>query len=142
MPSVIQIGTVVRDLTTTMREYRRVLGWEPWRIFELSPPHHHDSAPTAYSMRTAVTSASGVDVELVEPGPEPSPYREFLERHGEGLHHLMLDGDPERLHLPVLMQGRVGPSAEYVYFDATAALKVTLEAMRGSVEPTRMWPSG
>jgi hypothetical protein len=78
-------------------------------------------------------------VELLEPLGEGF-LATFLERHGEGLHHLMLDSDPERLRLPVLMQGRVGPSAEYVYFDATEPLKLTLEAMRGSVEPTRIWP--
>lgn len=104
-------------------------------------------------MRTAVTNAGGLDVELVEPGKEPSPYREFLDRHGEGLHHVMLGPAAEgggawealeRAGLPVLMQGRVGASAECAYFDASAQLKVTLEAMRGKASATSTWqpPAG
>jgi Glyoxalase/Bleomycin resistance protein/Dioxygenase superfamily len=29
-----QIGIVVRDLRETMEQYRRLLGWEPWDIYE------------------------------------------------------------------------------------------------------------
>jgi methylmalonyl-CoA/ethylmalonyl-CoA epimerase len=92
-------------------------------------------------MRTAVADAGGIDVELLEPGPEPSPYREFLENHSEGLHHLMLAPSSAletRVDrgLPVLMQGKVGSSAEHAYFDATGPLKLILEAMHRYAEPT------
>ena len=101
-------------------------------------------------MTTAVTRAGGIDFELIEPGEGPSPYKEFLEQKGEGLHHVMCrrqdDDNGEVMAalrssgLPELMAGRVAETGEYAYFDAQEELKLIVEAMKGRVRPTRVYP--
>jgi methylmalonyl-CoA/ethylmalonyl-CoA epimerase len=146
---IAQIGVVVRDLRAAMEAYRRTCGWEPWRIYELTEPLHSDTSvrgdPVAYSMRVGVTSAGGVDFELIQPLDGPSQYKEFLEEKGEGLHHVLLrdgDGGPldaASLGLPALMAGRVG-DASYAYLDGQAELKTIVEVVNGAVQPTGVYP--
>lgn len=41
-----------------------------------------------YGMRMAIIEANGFFIELVEPDNNPSTFREFLDKHGSGVHHL------------------------------------------------------
>lgn len=150
---VTQVAVVVRDLEAAMRAYHRTFGWGPWRIYDLCEPLHHDTSvrgePARYSMRTAVTQVGGLNFELVEPLEGQSPYKEFLEEKGEGLHHIMCqtaEGEDfdvaarlAECGLPVLMSGAVGDAATYAYHDGTSdGLKVIVETMvgRGHVAPS------
>jgi methylmalonyl-CoA/ethylmalonyl-CoA epimerase len=155
---VVQIGAVVRDLQAAMSAYYDTLGWGPWSIYELTPPIHHDTAvrgePVAYSMKIAIAKVGGVDFELIEPLEGPSPYREFLDEHGEGLHHVLIrqvdeDGnelevDPADYGFAPLMSGLTGETASYAYLDSEHRLGIILETYRaGSApghEPDEIYP--
>jgi hypothetical protein len=69
-----------------------------------------------------------VQLELVQPVEGPSIYRDWLDRHGEGLHHLnfLVDDVDEtartlaRQGFPSLQSGRFGPTEQkgaYNYID-------------------------
>jgi len=74
------IGIAVRDLEGTLARYR-ALGLVPTSVEDVPPE----------SVRVAFLDAGGVRLELLEPlRPEGAVHR-FLERRGEGLHHLAFE---------------------------------------------------
>jgi methylmalonyl-CoA/ethylmalonyl-CoA epimerase len=91
LPGIAQIGIVVRDLERGMREYTDLIGVAPWAIYTYGPGFVRDltyrGEPATYAMRIALSGASPM-VELVEPLVGPSIYHDWLEEHGEGLHHV------------------------------------------------------
>jgi len=74
------IGIVTSDLDKTTSVYE-ALGVGPW---------HGGEAEVASGIRRATATLGRSAIELVQPGPGPSVYREFLERRGAGVHHLSL----------------------------------------------------
>jgi methylmalonyl-CoA/ethylmalonyl-CoA epimerase len=91
VPGIAQIGIVVRDLERGIREYTDLIGVSPWALYTYGPDFVHDltyrGRPGAYAMRIALSGARPM-VELVEPLAGPSIYHDWLEEHGEGLHHV------------------------------------------------------
>lgn len=148
---VVQVAIVVRDLERTVESYERVLGWGPWRIYDFRDLPHVDTRvgpgkeKREYSMRTAACLVGGITFEIIEP-VGPSPYTEFLEERGEGLHHIQLRGsDPaalrERLQnsgMPYMMGGKMdfGPDEilEYDYHDGSEDLHLYIESTYGKRE--------
>lgn len=151
-----QIGIVVRDLERAMAQYHELLGWGPWDVFEYEAPWLHSTEirgeSREYTMLGAETMVGDLVVELIEP-TSPSPYTEWLDAHGEGLHHLLVgwagdlqsgsgsggDGDLEERStrvrvafaergIDVLMSGRIGDVSQYYYLDTEPALKVIIES--------------
>jgi methylmalonyl-CoA/ethylmalonyl-CoA epimerase len=151
-----QIGIVVRDLDRSMAQYHEMLGWGPWDVFEYEAPWLHDTEirgeAREYTMLGAETMVGDLVVELIEP-TSPSPYTEWLETHGEGLHHLLVgwagdlqssaeSTDDDHLEerstrvreafaergIGVLMSGRIGEMSQYYYLDTEPALKVIIES--------------
>ena len=93
-------------------------------------------------------------VELLEPVEGPSIYKEWLDEHGEGLHHIaVMRSTPEesaetqthfeRLGARILMEGRIGDSIHFYYLDTEPLLKVILESGSGhaiDLNPVRVYP--
>ncbi len=90
----IQIGIVVEDIEAAL---------EAWcDLFEVPRPEIHVSQPAPnpdecyrgavanYGLKVAVIDASdrGFVIELHEPDNHASTFREFLDKHGAGVHHL------------------------------------------------------
>jgi methylmalonyl-CoA/ethylmalonyl-CoA epimerase len=88
----LQVSMVVRDLEATMRTYVEEYGIGPWEIYDFNPAtmtaSERDGRPTDAAWRIAVTMVGSVQWELVQPLDDRSLYAEFLETHGEGLHHV------------------------------------------------------
>ena len=74
------IGIVTTDLDETRAIYE-ALGIGPWLGGE---------ADAASGIRRSTAPVGRSAIELVQPGPGPSVYRDFLERRGAGVHHLYL----------------------------------------------------
>ena len=94
---ISQIAIVVRDIDDALEKYHRVLGWGPWNVYEHKPPALHHTRlhgePTEYTMIGAETHVGPIVVELLQPDEGPSIYKEWLDEHGEGLHHLCFGAD-------------------------------------------------
>jgi hypothetical protein len=155
--AVTQIGVVVRDLRQALETYHSTLGWGPWNVYLLEPPRHHHTVlrgePVEYSMQIAETHVGPVDFELIEPLEGPSIYKEWLNEHGEGIHHIacmkkgtdaqQLLADFEARGIKRLMGGRIEDKIEYFYLDSEPALKIVLESGSGhaiDLEPSWVYP--
>ncbi len=137
---VRQVGLVVRDLEATLESYTNQVGIGPWRVSLLAPPGLSDmrirGESVDYSMKVAVAWTGNTMWELIEPVDGPSIYKEFLDHHGEGIHHLLvhhhgLDFETalERFSergCPPLMEGRLG-DIRFAYVESEGPLKTTLE---------------
>ena len=74
-------GIVVRQLTDAYRFYRDVLGLPLVREAELGD----------HGVRAALLSAGDSEIELLEPLAADSTVGRFLEKRGEGLHHVCFE---------------------------------------------------
>ena len=143
---ISQIAIVVKDIHAAMAAYHRALGWGPWNVYEHKPPALHHThlrgEPTDYTMLGAETHVGPIVVELLQPVDGPSIYKEWLERHGEGLHHIacmrhtQAESDEVKarfaaLGAKVLMGGRIGETIEFYYLDTEPLLKVIIESGSG-----------
>ncbi|MGA2804772.1 MAG: VOC family protein [Acidimicrobiales bacterium] len=155
---ITQIAFVVRDIDKALENFHRTLGWGPWNIYEHKPPALHDTylygEPTPYTMIGAEAHVGPIDVELIQPVDGPSIYKEWLDEHGEGVHHIavmratMEDAKETEDYLaelgaPVIMEGRIGDSIRFFYVDAQPTLKVILESGSGhavDMTPVRVYP--
>lgn len=72
------IGIAVRSLEEAVSFYERALGLKC---------EHREEVP-AQKVRTAFFAIGEVHLELLEPTSPDSPVARFLERNGEGLHHV------------------------------------------------------
>jgi methylmalonyl-CoA/ethylmalonyl-CoA epimerase len=155
---ITQIAIVVRDIDEALEKYHRVLGWGPWSVYEHKPPSLHHTylhgEPTEYTMIGAEAHVGPIVVELLQPGEGPSIYKEWLDEHGEGLHHIaVMRPTPdesvqtlehfEQLGAGVLMEGRIGETIQFYYLDTEPLLKVILESGTGhavDLQPVRTYP--
>lgn len=159
LPGVDQVAIVVEELKDGMDRYRAILGVEPWTVYRFEPPDLTDTTyrgeEVTYGMLLALGFAGDVMVELIEPTIEPNLYRDHLDAHGEGLHHIAYFGwdeaetydvieQFESAGMPVIQSGNfVG--TEYWYFDTTDALNGVIfeTAVRRSVDdrqPVAIYP--
>lgn len=155
---ISQIAVVVHDLETTMERYTKLLGWGPWNVYCHEPPRLHDTILRGervdYTMLGAETHVGDMGFELLQPLEGPSIYKEWLDEHGEGLHHVavMLHDVEESTQLkdrfddvgaPVLMGGRIGETIEFYYLDTEPSLKIMIESGSGhaiELVPDRVYP--
>lgn len=155
---ISQIAIVVRNIDEALDRYHRALGWGPWNIYEHKPPSLHDTylhgQPTEFTMLGAETHVGEIVVELLQPVDGPSIYTEWLDEHGEGLHHIAVmrptpaESDATRrrfddMGASVLMEGRIGETIHFFYLDTEPLLKVILESGTGhavDLKPSRVYP--
>jgi hypothetical protein len=143
---ISQIAVVCSDLQKTMEQYTKLLGWGPWNVYRHEPPRLHETEvrghAVEYTMLGAETHVGDMGFELLQPLEGPSIYKEWLETHGEGLHHVavMLHDFDESKQLrkkfaevgaSVLMGGRIGETIEFYYLDTEPSLKIILESGSG-----------
>lgn len=155
---ISQIAIVVKDIDQALERYNRALGWGPWNVYEHKPPALHDTylhgQPTDFTMIGAETHVGDLVVELLQPEDGPSIYKEWLESHGEGLHHIaVMRPNPtessetmrrfEEMGAGVLMEGRIGETIHFYYLDTEPLLKVIFESGTGhavDLTPVRVYP--
>lgn len=77
------VGIAVRDLEQALAFYRDVLGL---------PIHKIAEAPDQ-GVKAALLRVGHSEIELLEPLSPTSPVGRFLERKGEGLHHVCFETD-------------------------------------------------
>lgn len=155
---ISQVAIVTWDLQKTMENYTRLLGWGPWNVYRHEPPRLHDTTlagdPVDYTMLGAETHVGDLGFEILQPLEGPSIYREWLEQHGEGFHHLavMLHDIDESTALKerfaeqgmrVLMSGQIGETIEFFYVDTEPSLKIIVESGSGhaiELQPDYVYP--
>jgi len=138
-PELFQVGIIVRDLEKSMAHYQKTLGIGPWGIVDgdestISDTTYH-GRPVRHRFRAALTTVGPLQLELIQPLEGDSIYSDFLEEHGEGLHHLgyvTVDDLAEAIRtlekegFTYLQGGRFG-AIGYAYMDMGKTLGTILE---------------
>ena len=90
--------------------------------------------PTEARAKLAFFGAGSLSIELIEPVGGPSTWQEFLDAHGEGMHHIAfhiddMEGQVEMLAgkgMPAVQSGDYTGGC-YAYIDSVPQLGVILE---------------
>jgi catechol 2,3-dioxygenase-like lactoylglutathione lyase family enzyme len=130
--NINQVAVVVEDLESVAESYQSILNIGPWTILDWEAPRVYDRTyhgkPAWAREKIAITLVGDVQLELVQPVDGDSIYRDWLDEHGEGLHHINflvddVDEVAETLAgegFPSIQSGRFGPEERggaYNYID-------------------------
>ncbi len=78
LTQIDHIGVAVKDLDKAVAFYRDVLGLKFLEKEEV----------TSQKVRVAKFDLNGVHIEFLEPTSKDSPIAKFIEKKGEGIHHI------------------------------------------------------
>jgi methylmalonyl-CoA epimerase len=93
------VAIVVRDLESALRFYRDVLGIAPSKVIDFP----REGVKIAF---LPLGGPDGSEIELLEPTKPATGVARFLEKRGEGLHHICLEvPDIERALAELRAQG-------------------------------------
>ena len=130
------ICIVVHDIDKAQAYYESI-GIGPWAQYpplaeyeELEVP----SKPGFLSLKYRICNLPNIQIQLCEPGAEPSPQRIHLDSKGEGVFHIgfeVPDADAAEAQakaqgLPVLMRGRRHNRTGFTYYGSASEAGVTL----------------
>jgi len=137
---MVQVGIVVKDIEKASRAYAEILGMEvpAWFLTDTVDRAHTEfrGQPSEARAKLAFFKLKNITLELIEPVGGPSTWREFLDEHGEGVHHIAFEvkGMEEKVKLlaerglPLLQKGDY-EGGRYAYVDGTRRLAVILELL-------------
>lgn len=123
------IAIAVRDLETSARTFEQILGVAPARIAEV---------PTE-KVRVAFFPFGGAEIELVQGLGAGNPVANFIEKRGEGVHHICFEVDDlqaalERLAaagVPLLDRtGKPGACGQVAFLHPRGANGVLIELLQ------------
>ncbi|MBQ6562981.1 MAG: VOC family protein [Clostridiales bacterium] len=88
----IQINIVVRDIEKAARKWGELLGIPTPEIrvnhLEGGENYTYRGEPVSCDLKVADIPMNGFVIELHEPIGGPSSFQEFLDKHGNGVHHI------------------------------------------------------
>ena len=140
---VAQIGWIVRDVETAKVAMAEFLGMpvpptcDGGEFAVTGTTVDGQPAPDA-NCKMAFFDMENIQLELIEPNGAKSTWQDFLDTHGEGIHHIAFgvkNTDEkikrcEAMGFPCTQRGKYGDGGgEYAYMDATAALKCFVETL-------------
>jgi catechol 2,3-dioxygenase-like lactoylglutathione lyase family enzyme len=123
------VGLVVNDVTATVRAYANLLGVSPWRFFDVDL----ETGDGAESVRVATACLGRLTLELIQPLAGYGVHRRFLDRHGNGVHHVSFgnlencDQLVESAGLSISTQAEVGNGTAFTYLDTQPSLATCLQ---------------
>ncbi len=131
-----QVGIVVSDLAETINQYGLILGVDSFEIIDWPIPGKDPQAtyyggPANYSMRIGFVQIGKIQLEIVQPLDGKSIFKDFLENHGPGLHHIRFSekdfdfkvAQMEKAGIKMIASGSgVRSSSKWAYFDTTQIL--------------------
>ena len=140
---IVQIGIIVHDVEKYAKSYAEFFGVE---VPQIIISETEDKAKTRYngqSTKARVKQAffyfDNISIELLEPVGEPSTWKDYLDSHGEGVHHIAFevkDMDDRIMEMQdrganLIQQGQWTSysGGRYAYFDSNDQLAVILELL-------------
>jgi catechol 2,3-dioxygenase-like lactoylglutathione lyase family enzyme len=137
----VQIGVVVPNLDQATRLLTSLFGIGPFRFIEW--PNRPDSRyffqgkEEHIKIRQAFTQIGPLELELIQPlEGERNAYRQFLDEHGGGIHHVLFEvDDMEKVvqnlapqNITVLQTGTgIRPGTRWALLDSQALIGFLLE---------------
>jgi methylmalonyl-CoA/ethylmalonyl-CoA epimerase len=151
---VSQVALVVRDLDRVVRDYHDQMGWGPWSIYEYQSPWLHDltahGKAADFTWLGAEAMVGSVWMEVLQPLEGDSPFSAWLERHGDGVHHVGYEvatmAEADALHASLgaapaeeLMSAWCGDIYFY-YMDTRPLITEVWVGSAAALEPARTFP--
>ncbi|MDR0999911.1 MAG: VOC family protein [Clostridiales bacterium] len=146
---VAQVGFVVKDIEKTKNDWSRFLGVPvPPTVgcgdYAITQTRYKgEPAPHASSKLAFMDVGENIQIELIEPNEAPSTWRNFLDKNGEGMHHLAFKvkgmkkiiAQCEGFGLELEQFGEYGDaSGRYAYLDGGEKLKAVIELLESGAK--------
>jgi methylmalonyl-CoA/ethylmalonyl-CoA epimerase len=153
---VMQVGVVVRDLDRTLAALKEIFGLEAFRSVTYPPVDRNDMArmyrglPGDFVYRQAFIDLGTVELEVIQPVSGQSVWADFLDAHGEGIHHIRFNTyDMDRIvehfaghGIAVGMSGNgLRPGTSWANFDTEERIGFTVEVMKALPGTTGRTPA-
>ncbi|MEZ5668836.1 MAG: VOC family protein [Alphaproteobacteria bacterium] len=149
--SNMQICVVTRDFMRTMEGLVRT-GIGPWRVYTFGPETMTEityrGRPSRHAMKLGLAFSGSMMWEIVQPLAGPNIYEEFLDAHGEGIHHVAFDCNhipwPEQLKAfadrgyTMIQSGLWQGKYPHAYFETEGDTTTTFEIFQ--VPADFVWP--
>lgn len=140
---VAQVGFIVRDIEATKQQFAAFLGVDvpstcDGGAYEVTGTTVQGQPAPDANCLLAFFDLPNIQLELIQPNGVKSTWQDFLDQHGEGIHHIAfgVNGTDkciaacEGFGMPCVQRGKYGDgSGEYAYMDATAQLKCFIETL-------------
>lgn len=142
----IQIGMVVDDLETVMKNLENILGIGPFRIVDFPPPGYENvmrkykGENSDFTAKFCFFDLGNIELEIIQPLTGKSIWRDHIDKHGPGLHHIKFsvsEHGPVREYLAEKgveisqMGASVGKNAgkEWVFYNTESKVGFAIELM-------------
>jgi len=142
--TVIQVGLIVKNIEKTKRKWAAFFGVPvpatvdagDYKVTQTK--YKGKAAPKAKCQMAFFDAGPGMQIELIQPNDEKSTWRNFLDKHGEGIHHIAFKVNGmdkvlktcEEAGINCVQQGKYGDaSGEYAYLDTVKDLKCIVELL-------------
>jgi catechol 2,3-dioxygenase-like lactoylglutathione lyase family enzyme len=130
------LSVVVRNLEKAIQFYES-MGIGPFEDYPPLTEYIKLNVPDEtgfFNLKFKVAQVGDIQIQLCQPGEGKSPYKDFLEKKGEGVYHLGFvvdqvdDSETElkKLGLKVLSSGRRADGSGFSYLDTAQEAGVTL----------------
>ena len=141
---LIQVGFIVKDIEKSKTVFAKFFGVEPPNTidggkYEITGTlYKGQPAPDANCLMAFFSAGPGVQVELIQPNGVKSVWQDFLDEHGEGIHHIAfgVKGMDEKVKIcenfgmKCVQRGKYGNAAgEYAYLDAYSNMLCLVELL-------------
>jgi len=149
---IAQIGILVTNLEQAVELYWHTLHIGPWQFYTYQKPLLKRMSlygkPAEYSMRIALANFQSMRLELIQPLEGDSIYKDFIEQHGYGMHHIGIVVDEihvaikqaQSLGFNVIMDGSgfgVDGDGHFAYLDSQDTFGILFELIQ---RPARRHP--
>lgn len=136
-----QVAFVVKDIQAGQKFFNKHMGVPRFYLFEdiKIEEKTYRGNKGSFRMHLALAYAGEIQIELIEHISGESIFKEFLEKKGEGMHHLGFIVDDYKKAVdeltangyPVAQSGRVGstPGARFALFDTEADIGSIMEIL-------------
>ena len=141
---VTQVAIIVKDMEESKKKFAEFFGvpvpdHNPGGDFKITGTEYMgEPAPEANCYLAFFDVGPGLQLELIQPNGVATTWQDYLDDHGEGIHHIafVVDDMPEGVKnceefgMKVVQRGKYrDASGEYTYLDATDSLKCVIELL-------------
>ncbi len=90
----IQIGILVDDLDSYLENLEEIVGMGSWRIAEFPPAGNEDvyreyhGEPSDFKAKFCFYHLGNIEIEVIQPLEGKNIWRDWIDKHGEGIHHI------------------------------------------------------
>lgn len=159
MKNINQVCIAVRDAEKKAKELYRDLGAGPWAFLIIEGPPMVEMTVRGeardFRFKAAICEMEGCYLELIEPMDEVSIFHDFIQKKGEGMHHVgvpVADIDSavkeaEARGLGVLSSAKWPDGAGgFAYLDTEASFGMVVELLQrpqpeNRTKPYGFWPT-